>query len=58
VAGAPTTGCAHSKQNFADAESGVPQLEHLNANGVAHSSQNFAWSGFSWRHCGQIMAGD
>ena len=33
-------------------------ISHLNTNGVAHSSQNFAWSGFSWRHSGQVMAGD
>jgi hypothetical protein len=49
------TGCAHSGQNFAVAESEVPQLAQVRASGVAHSSQNLARGEFSCWHRGQFM---
>ena len=53
VLGAPT-GCAHSRQNLADAGSGVSQFTHCRASGVAHSRQNLACGGFSCRHRGHV----
>src|SRR3989442_14983049 len=50
-------GCAQAGQNFATAESVVPQFEQLRASGVAHSSQNRAPWGFSCWHRGHFIAG-
>src|SRR2546425_9464030 len=50
-------GCAQAGQNFATAESVVPQFEQLRASGVAHSSQNRAPWEFSCWHRGHFIAG-
>ena len=53
--GGLAAGCAHSEQNFADAESWEPQFAHARARGAAHSSQNFAPSRFWCWHCGHLI---
>jgi hypothetical protein len=45
--GRGSTGWAHSEQNFAAGESGLPQREQMSASGAAHSSQYFAVGRFS-----------
>src|SRR5215813_14768576 len=49
----PSSGFAHSRQNFAVGGFSALQDGHLRANGDAHSTQNFARSGFSAPHFGQ-----
>ena len=49
-AGAPPTGCAHSRQNLAAAGSGAPQASHRALSGAPHPRQNFASCGFAVRH--------
>ena len=48
-------GRAHSGQNFAVAESGVPQFAQVRGSVAAHSSQNLAGSRFSCWHRGHFM---
>src|SRR5262245_58507723 len=50
-----STGRAHSEQNFAVGESGLPHCAHVRASGVAHSSQNLACGRFSCWHRGHFM---
>jgi hypothetical protein len=45
----------HSGQNFAVADSSLPQLGHRGANPVPHSSQNFAPRRISWEQRGHCI---
>jgi len=48
------TGCAHSKQYFAELGRRVPHRRHTRAIGTAHARQNFASSGFFSPQRGQF----
>src|SRR5215469_8396127 len=52
----PSSGFAHSRQNFAVGGFSALQDGHLRANGDEHSTQNFALSGFSAPHLEQRIA--
>jgi len=52
----PSSGFAHSRQNFAVGGFSALQDGHRRTNGDAHSTQNFARSGFSAPHFEQRIA--
>src|SRR5262245_19063111 len=56
VVGGASTGCPHSRQNFAPAGSAVPHWAHSNTRRTPHSRQNFAWGGFCCWHCGHCIS--
>jgi hypothetical protein len=51
------TRAPHSRQNFADTGSSVPQFEQLITRPAPHSRQDFACAGFSQRHAGHRING-